>query len=221
MVVTRTKQHLLTAHHEALTPVVLNIHTTEIKKLIPEFKPLSQAKTFQFVILNMQHIQSLESPAWFREIRSALKQYNLILIGVREPQLNLEFCKALKIPVISSGTTAQKTKKSAPEQQNMYIEAPIRSGQQVYSEHGDLILGSSVNAGSEVAARDDIHVYGNAQGKLIAGVSGNTLARIYITAGFPELISIAGITLFADDLRPIRKTTVFKIVSGELVQQCL
>ena len=213
---TKVSQQTLVTHHESLTPIVFDIHTTDIKKLTISLKNLSHEKTFQYVILNMHHISTLETPAWFREVRSILKQHNMILIGVRDPQLNLEFCKALKIPVIEQSETVVQNKKE--QGRNLYLEYNIRSGQQIYAEHGTLVINKNVNAGSEVAARGDVHVYGKAQGKILAGVKGNLSARIFINCGYPELISIAGITLFSDDIRPMKKPCVFMICNGQLVQ---
>jgi septum site-determining protein MinC len=68
----------------------------------------------------------------------------------------------------------------------------LRSGQQVYAKHGDLIVMAAVNFGAEVLADGNIHVYGPLRGKAVAGVKGNSEARIFTTCMEPELVSIAG-----------------------------
>jgi len=166
-----------------------------------------------YAILDLTDIQSLESPAWFRKIRCEMKRHNLILIGVQQPQLNLEICKALYIPTIN---ITPPTQPLIQTQHNTHILKPIRSGQQVFAQHGSLIAGSHVSAGAEIAAIDDIHIYGSCSGKVLAGVNGNTSAKIYLSRGFPELISIAGKTLHSDSLTPIEKPSVYMINNGQL-----
>ncbi len=71
------------------------------------------------------------------------------------------------------------------------ITQPVRSGQRVFSP-GDLIILSSVNAGAEVLARGNIHVYGALRGRAMAGVEGDEDVRIFCTQCNPELIAVAG-----------------------------
>jgi septum site-determining protein MinC len=81
---------------------------------------------------------------------------------------------------------------SSPYVPTLVIHKPLRSGQQVYAKHGDLIVLAAVNFGAEVLADGNIHVYGPLRGKAVAGVKGNSLARIFTTCMEPELVSIAG-----------------------------
>ena len=71
------------------------------------------------------------------------------------------------------------------------IEHPIRSGQQVYAE-GDLVITSPVSSGAELLAVGNIHVYAPLRGRALAGVNGNTDARIFCLQFEAELISING-----------------------------
>jgi septum site-determining protein MinC len=74
----------------------------------------------------------------------------------------------------------------------LVIDKPLRSGQQVYARGADLVVLAAVNAGAEVLADGNIHVYGPLRGRAIAGVRGNANARIFSTCLEAELISIAG-----------------------------
>lgn len=87
---------------------------------------------------------------------------------------------------------------SAP---NKIITQPIRSGQQVYAPGGDLVVLAPVSAGSELLADGNIHVYGPLRGRALAGVRGNTEARIFCQSLEAELVSIAGHYKVAEDLR--------------------
>ena len=84
----------------------------------------------------------------------------------------------------------------------MFIDKPLRSGQQVYAKGGDLIVLAAVNHGAEVIADGSIHVYAPLRGKAIAGAKGNTEARIFSTCMEPELLSIAGTYRTTDNPLP-------------------
>jgi septum site-determining protein MinC len=56
----------------------------------------------------------------------------------------------------------------------------------------DLIITSTVNAGAEVIADGNIHVYGALRGRAIAGGADNMEARVFALNFDPELVSIAG-----------------------------
>lgn len=75
----------------------------------------------------------------------------------------------------------------------LVIDKPLRSGQKIYARGADLVMLAMVNAGAEVVADGNIHVYAPLRGKAMAGASGNTQARIFSLCMEPELISIAGI----------------------------
>lgn len=75
----------------------------------------------------------------------------------------------------------------------MVVDRPLRSGQRVYARGGDLVVLAAVNAGSEVIADGNIHVYAPLRGRALAGASGDHDARIFSTRFEPELISVAGV----------------------------
>lgn len=72
------------------------------------------------------------------------------------------------------------------------ITRPVRSGQQVYADGCDLIVAATVSEGAEVLADGNIHIYGTLRGRALAGVKGNTHARVFCQSLDAELISIAG-----------------------------
>ena len=75
----------------------------------------------------------------------------------------------------------------------MVIDRPVRTGQRIYAKDGDLVLLAAVNAGAEVLADGDIHVYAPLRGRALAGACGNRGARIFAQAMEAELVSIAGL----------------------------
>jgi len=74
----------------------------------------------------------------------------------------------------------------------LVIRQPVRSGQQIMAPNGDVIVLSSVNAGAEVLAAGNIHVYGALRGRAMAGINGDASARIFSMQCNPEMVSVAG-----------------------------
>ncbi len=81
------------------------------------------------------------------------------------------------------------------------ITQPVRSGQQVYAPEGDLIVLAPVQAGAEVLAAGNIHVYGPLRGRALAGVHGLDTARVFCQSLEAELVSIAGHYKISEDLQ--------------------
>lgn len=106
-------------------------------------------------------------------------------------------------PVNASGAEPASAEiAAAPEPPpTRVITQPVRSGQQVYSR-GDLIVLAGVSPGSELLADGHIHVYGALRGRALAGLRGNTQARIYCRALEAELIAVAGCFQVAEDIDP-------------------
>lgn len=74
----------------------------------------------------------------------------------------------------------------------MVIDKPVRTGQRIYAEGANLVVLAIVNAGAELIADGDIHIYAPLRGRALAGARGNTAARIYVQSMEAELVAIAG-----------------------------
>ena len=61
--------------------------------------------------------------------------------------------------------------------ENKVIHSPVRSGQMIVAEHGDLTVIGSVASGAELIAAGNIHVYGTLRGRAMAGCHGDEHAR--------------------------------------------
>jgi septum site-determining protein MinC len=98
------------------------------------------------------------------------------------------------------------------------ITQPVRSGQQVITQDGDLVVLSSVNAGAEVLAAGNIHVYGALRGRAMAGINGDTTARVFSLQCNPELIAIAGEYMVNDLLAEsvINQSVIVSLENGAL-----
>jgi septum site-determining protein MinC len=88
-------------------------------------------------------------------------------------------------------------------QQSKIVTTPIRSGMQVYARDADLIVVAPVSVGAELLADGNIHVYGPLRGRALAGVQGDTNARIFCRSLEAELVAIAGYYLVKDDIHNV------------------
>jgi septum site-determining protein MinC len=69
-------------------------------------------------------------------------------------------------------------------------------------ERGDVTVIGSVASGAEVMAGGSVHVYGTLRGRAIAGLAGNSGARIFCQKLDAELLAIDGVYQTADDMDP-------------------
>ncbi len=88
----------------------------------------------------------------------------------------------------------------APEVNSLVINGPVRSGQSVVFERGDITILGFVSSGAEVMAGGSVHIYGTLRGRAIAGLAGNPSARIFCRKLQPELLAIDGVYQTADDM---------------------
>ena len=85
-------------------------------------------------------------------------------------------------------------------QGTLVLTEPVRSGQRVFADSGDLVVVASVGSGAELIAVGNIHVYGSLRGRALAGVNGDLSARIFCASLEAELIAIAGLYKTSDDI---------------------
>jgi septum site-determining protein MinC len=178
-------------------------------RLAPEFFKNSP------LVLDVQEVNKQNIEIDIVAVIELIRKLGLLPIGIRggTAQQN-EKMIGLGIPIHSihtSATTveAKKPKAQAPEPETKdllqtgttLITTPIRSGQRVYAA-GDLIIVAPVSPGTEILAEGNIHVYGALRGRALAGVQGNTEARIFCNDLQAELISIAGNYKISEDLNP-------------------
>lgn len=156
----------------------------------------------------------------FRRLVTTLREFSLVPVGVRGCsdsqservlQAGLGILPAIKtkrtvesLPEeqtsppdsLDSNTQSQVPDHSIGESQTVastkVVSHPVRSGQQLFAPEGDLVILSSVNAGAEVLAAGNIHVYGALRGRAMAGINGDSTARIFSLRCNPELVAIAG-----------------------------
>jgi septum site-determining protein MinC len=90
---------------------------------------------------------------------------------------------------------------AAPRRAARIIVEPVRSGQQIYAEHTDLIVLNTVSVGAEVIADGCVHIYGALRGRAVAGARGDETARVFCRKLEAELIAVAGVYAVAEQIR--------------------
>jgi septum site-determining protein MinC len=97
---------------------------------------------------------------------------------------------------------AEASPEAEPTAASLVVTEPVRSGQRIFADRGDLVVIASVSSGAELIAQGNIHVYGPLRGRALAGVNGDRSARIFCQSLEAELIAIAGLYRTSDDLGP-------------------
>ena len=121
--------------------------------------------------------------------------------GVEEAQLTTSMP-----PLLTGGRhcVLQQTKPEKPEAKpkptSLLLESPVRSGQSIIFTDGDVTVLGSVGSGAEIVAGGSIHIYGTLRGRAMAGVNGNSAARIYCQRIEAELLAIDGYYQTADQI---------------------
>ena len=154
-----------------------------------------------------------KSPESLAEIVERLREHRVVPVGLQNgsPAWN-EAATGLGLAIFGAGgaggddpTKAARpgsTATSAPAQRpaGKVIREPVRGGQQVVAQDGDLVVMAPVSAGAEVAAAGHIHVYAPLRGRAFAGMNGDEQAMIFCEQLYAELLSIAGIHQVSEEL---------------------
>lgn len=168
------------------------------------------------LVLDFRHLEQVPAQIDWTGILSLLRRYQLQPIGTRH--LPEQFAASARKaglallgdeqpeagpPAPAAAPLPPPMPKEAPRpldpppaptttNPTMFVDRPLRSGQQVYARACDLVLLGGVSHGAEVIADGNIHCYGPLRGRALAGAQGDTGARIVSTNFGPELVAIAG-----------------------------
>jgi septum site-determining protein MinC len=100
-------------------------------------------------------------------------------------------------PLLSGGRQClvhevEPEKPALQQPTSLLLDTPVRSGQSIVFPDGDITVLGAVSSGAEIVAGGSIHVYGALRGRAMAGVNGNSAARIYCQKIEAELLAIDG-----------------------------
>ena len=159
------------------------------------------------VILDLTSVEL--SGAAIEHLVSELETRDIRIMGIEgaEPdKLGSKLPPVLKggRPAAIDGSRASVSREppQAPRREgtSLLIETPLRSGQSVVFPNGDVTVVGWIASGAEVVAGDSIHVYGAIRGRALAGLNGNSKARIFCSRAEPELLAIDGFYRTAEDI---------------------
>lgn len=172
------------------------------------------------VSLDLSALDAAPEPATLRAVVDAVRAAGVMPIGLAHGAEAVDsLADALSLPVIrqfrdeserpkkpDAPANAQAAPAAAPLREagpiSQMHHAIIRSGQRVYARGRDLVVTSTVGAGSEVIADGSVHVYGPLRGRAIAGARGDATARVFCQEFHAELVSIAGVFRVFETIPP-------------------
>ncbi|MGB3866633.1 MAG: septum site-determining protein MinC [Xanthobacteraceae bacterium] len=106
-----------------------------------------------------------------------------------------------------------------PPASSLLLRNPVRSGQRIVFTEGDVTVLGSVGSGAEIVAGGSIHVYGTLRGRAMAGINGNSAARIYCQKIEAELLAIDGYYQTAEDIgETLRRQPAQAWLDGEILR---
>lgn len=173
------------------------------------------------LVLDVEHAADLGEKAEFVKLVHQLRARKLFAVGIQgatPEQGNAAFGAGLI--TLQGGREASLERgaaRAAPAElkavtsvepaATLLITEPVRSGQRIFADRGDLIVMAPVSSGAELIAHGNIHIYGPLRGRALAGVNGDRTARIFCQNLEAELIAIAGLYRTSDDLGPALRQT--------------
>ena len=177
----------------------IHLHTADLTELEEFLRQLAGQSQDEFVpfILDVQDFDHPESIDLGGMI-SLFARYGMQILGLHHTSDTWAAAAARYHLVFKQGNATQSAdtqdvQATVINNPTVLVSTPVRTGQQVYAENGDLIVTGIVSQGAELIADGNIHIYAPMRGRALAGAKGNTNARIFIHSMQAELVSVAGI----------------------------
>lgn len=202
---------------------VLQLQTTDLTLFAEELKAkIHLAPNFFNNTPMVLDIQALpDKNIDFTKLNALLKKNKIIPVGIRGAREDsLETLRKLGLAIMADSPKNEADAGGSANfaQGTKIINDTIRSGQRVCAEQGDLIVLGAVSSGAELLADGNIHVYGPLRGRALAGINGNTHARIFCQTLAAELVSIAGIYQIFEHIDELtRSPTQIYLNNNELI----
>jgi len=168
------------------------------------------------LIISLDKYEGPDSELDFFRIIGTCRRHNIHVIGVRggnDDQRRL--ARGASLAILPDGSRRPRREKqeesgngrpasgdtAASPAPARVVTHPVRSGQQIHAPDGDVVVLGPVQAGAEILAAGNIHVYGPLRGRALAGIRGNEHAHIFCQSLEAELVSIAGHYKISEDLQ--------------------
>src|SRR3984957_15418136 len=154
------------------------------------------------VVLDLSAVDLSQSA--IAHLVASLEQRNIRVLGIEG--VDAAHLTTSMPPLLTGGRpcvlTQNEPKKPEPKSKptSLLLERPVRSGQSVVFAEGDVTVLGSVGSGAEIVAGGSIHIYGTLRGRAMAGVNGNSTARIFCQKIEAELLAIDGYYQTAEEI---------------------
>jgi septum site-determining protein MinC len=170
------------------------------------------------ICLDLAELEGEPSVLEMRGVIEAVRRCGMLVAGFAEGATSTELAKAMSLPVIAgfkpqnsaprataTSAAAAPVQAPAPAPAPQPLPAlihtqPVRSGQRLYARDRDLIITAGVGAAAEVMADGCVHIYGALRGRAMAGVRGDTNARVFTNEFYAELVGVAGVFKVFEEL---------------------
>jgi septum site-determining protein MinC len=154
------------------------------------------------VVLDLSAVDLSQSA--IAHLVTSLEQRNIRVLGIEG--VDAAHLTTSMPPLLTGGRPTllvqnePKKPEAKPKPTSLLLNNPVRSGQSVVFTEGDVTVLGSVGSGAEIVAGGSIHVYGTLRGRAMAGVNGNSTARIFCQKIEAELLAIDGYFRTAEDI---------------------
>jgi len=154
------------------------------------------------VVLDLSAVDLSQSA--IAHLVTSLEQRNIRILGIEG--VDAAHLTTSMPPLLTGGRhcvlmqNEPKKPEAKPKPMSLLLESPVRSGQSIVFTEGDVTVLGSVGSGAEIVAGGSIHIYGTLRGRAMAGVNGNSAARIYCQKIEAELLAIDGYYQTAEEI---------------------
>ena len=154
------------------------------------------------VVLDLSAVELSQSA--IAHLVASLEQRDIRILGIEG--VDAAHLTASMPPLLTGGRPTvliqnePKKPEAKPKPTSLLLESPVRSGQSIVFTEGDVTVLGSVGSGAEIVAGGSIHIYGTLRGRAMAGVNGNSAARIFCQKIEAELLAIDGYYQTAEDI---------------------
>ena len=154
------------------------------------------------VVLDLAAVELSQSA--IAHLVASLEQRNIRILGIEG--VEAEHLTTGMPPLLTGGRPTvlvqnePKKPEAKPKPNSLLLDNPVRSGQSIVFTEGDVTVLGSVGSGAEIVAGGSIHIYGTLRGRAMAGVNGNSAARIFCHKIEAELLAIDGYYQTAEDI---------------------
>lgn len=199
------REHAVEIRFGQVGLVQVRLHTVDPGAILDELTGRTASAPHFFertaVCLDLSALAKEPGVAEIRAVTEVIRRAGMLSVGLAEGAACVAgLARELDMPVfthIRAPNRPVPIVQAAPPPEGglpaQMQHQPVRSGQRVYARNRDLIVTTNVAAGAEVMADGCVHIYGSLRGRVMAGVHGDTDARVFCQDFHSELVSIAGV----------------------------